>query len=606
MGITYGGVVTKIDDSTPIDVDVTNAVEIDDSTPINVDVTNAVEIDDSTPIDVNISELESGISVNGNSQLKTTLFDSAGNEIGTHLSADGDYHLGVQVEQNVLADDSNSSTTNLDAGNSYTFTGIGKSTLGVVGLQWSLDTDQNAMVYIEETDGDAIGVGTLETAGTTTLLGTSTVFTRDFNIGDAINVSGETVRTVATIISNTELTVTVAFTTTDTGLTYTFGAWDISNHFDYIANQGGRGETIQATKAFWRIRVVLINSTDTTYFRLSGVLCPIATPLPSALSDDGRLKTEVHMTDHLNRDVHVSYQNELNITPVYRLVGSTFTNANDPNFWTETIANSASITYAGDAKLISGTEVDGSAKLETVQKGRFVPGSLNKFIVVAKPTAGIDDNKKRWGAYDTDNGYFFEMDGTVFCVVTRKDGADTVVASGDFNGEWGSDYVMDDNNHFFSAEFGPPGVWFFIDNKLIHHITAIGAAGDLTDSYTLPASMENTNEGTTTSTTLLVSNNSVFRIGELQTSPIYKHIASNATYVCKLGAGVLHGISVNDPAGACTVTIYDNISAAGTTIGIIELTTKVITPFFMAYDLPFSTGLTIVTSAASDFTIIYE
>ena len=62
--------------------------------------------------------------------------------------------------------------------------------------------------------------GTVATTGTTTLTGTSTYFT-DYAVGDTILVSGETVRTIATITSNTVLTVTVAFTNTASSLTFT-------------------------------------------------------------------------------------------------------------------------------------------------------------------------------------------------------------------------------------------------------------------------------------------------------------------------------------------------------------------------------------------------
>lgn len=55
--------------------------------------------------------------------------------------------------------------------------------------------------------------GTVATAATTTLTGTNTNFT-DYTIGDTIIVSGETVRTIATISSDTVLTVTVAFSNT--------------------------------------------------------------------------------------------------------------------------------------------------------------------------------------------------------------------------------------------------------------------------------------------------------------------------------------------------------------------------------------------------------
>jgi hypothetical protein len=62
--------------------------------------------------------------------------------------------------------------------------------------------------------------GTVATTGTTALTGTSTYFL-DYNVGDKITVDGETVRTIDTITSNTALTVTVAFSNTASGKTFT-------------------------------------------------------------------------------------------------------------------------------------------------------------------------------------------------------------------------------------------------------------------------------------------------------------------------------------------------------------------------------------------------
>lgn len=64
--------------------------------------------------------------------------------------------------------------------------------------------------------------GTVATTGTTTLTGTSTFFT-DYKAGDTVTVSGETSRIIDTITSDTVLTVTVAFTNTDSALTFTRG-----------------------------------------------------------------------------------------------------------------------------------------------------------------------------------------------------------------------------------------------------------------------------------------------------------------------------------------------------------------------------------------------
>jgi hypothetical protein len=61
--------------------------------------------------------------------------------------------------------------------------------------------------------------GTVQTAGTTALIGTTTNFL-SFTVGETITVSGETVRTIATITDDTHLTVTSAFSTTASGLSY--------------------------------------------------------------------------------------------------------------------------------------------------------------------------------------------------------------------------------------------------------------------------------------------------------------------------------------------------------------------------------------------------
>lgn len=64
-----------------------------------------------------------------------------------------------------------------------------------------------------------VEVGTVATTGTTTLTGTNTFFT-DYSVGDIITVDGETERTIATITSDTSLTVTLAFSNTDSGLLF--------------------------------------------------------------------------------------------------------------------------------------------------------------------------------------------------------------------------------------------------------------------------------------------------------------------------------------------------------------------------------------------------
>lgn len=80
------------------------------------------------------------------------------------------------------------------------------------------DTDKKWRFTFSESSPNELG--TVATTGTTTLTGTGTNFT-DYAVGDKLVVSGETVRTIATITSDTVLTVSVAFSNTASGKTFT-------------------------------------------------------------------------------------------------------------------------------------------------------------------------------------------------------------------------------------------------------------------------------------------------------------------------------------------------------------------------------------------------
>ena len=83
--------------------------------------------------------------------------------------------------------------------------------------EWANDSDQTwvsnfSMIAPNE-------IGTVATTGTTTLTGAGTFFT-DYQVGDKITVSGETIRTIDAITSDTVLTVSVAFSNTSSSLTH--------------------------------------------------------------------------------------------------------------------------------------------------------------------------------------------------------------------------------------------------------------------------------------------------------------------------------------------------------------------------------------------------
>jgi hypothetical protein len=72
---------------------------------------------------------------------------------------------------------------------------------------------------VNEITGPWAGVGTVTTVATTALTGDDTTFLK-YKVGDSIKVDGESSRVIATITSDTALTVTSAFANTDIGLCF--------------------------------------------------------------------------------------------------------------------------------------------------------------------------------------------------------------------------------------------------------------------------------------------------------------------------------------------------------------------------------------------------
>jgi len=104
----------------------------------------------------------------------------------------------------------------------------------------------SAATSIFQVNQRTAGSGTVVTDGTITLTGTGTQFLNTFKVGDTITVSGETARTIATIASDTSLTVTVAFSTTASGLSYTLAG---GNRLSVLGNGNvGIGTTSSSEK----------------------------------------------------------------------------------------------------------------------------------------------------------------------------------------------------------------------------------------------------------------------------------------------------------------------------------------------------------------------
>jgi hypothetical protein len=84
-----------------------------------------------------------------------------------------------------------------------------------------------------------------------------------------------------------------------------------------------------------------------------------------------------------------------------------------------------------------------------------------------------------------------------------------------------------------------------------------------------------------------------------------EYIATATTTVVKTGEGILVRVIVGQDAASGLVTLYDNTAGSGTIIAVMEATANNQVQDY-EFDIPFSTGLTVVTVDAPKITIVYR
>ena len=83
----------------------------------------------------------------------------------------------------------------------------------------------------------------------------------------------------------------------------------------------------------------------------------------------------------------------------------------------------------------------------------------------------------------------------------------------------------------------------------------------------------------------------------------YFHGTTSATTVLKESSGTLAKVIINSATGT-TITLYDNTTATGTVIAVID--TGLGLPSALDFNVNFSTGLTVVSTGTWDFTVTYS
>ena len=380
------------------------------------------------------------------------------------------------------------------------------------------------------------------------------------------------------------------------------------------------GITVQAVGAYVRVRVKNTAAATATVI-VDTVLCPIVEALPRALTQKGSLKTAQMETTKDNRfssQNMISPDGAMRVCESSRLVGATLSGSTiDDNFWTVDNHSSAGTTTMADGRVDLATNgANGSTSLTSVRTARYVSGNMNIFRSVARVgDLGNSNNVRRWGAFNNNDGYFFELSGTNFRIVSRKTTTapaattDTPVARADFNGDYGN-YILDTHSHTWEIVWTNRTVYYLVDGSLLHKSTFADSPGVSTPH--LPVRYENENSnGEAGNYHLFTRVGSIHRLGSLTAQPTsYYRSTTTSGIILKRGPGNLSTLIVGSVAASgCVVTLYDGITAA-TIIASFTLNYPeggAFTPLSLSLgDIPFFTGLyLVIANQNASVTVVY-
>lgn len=177
-----------------------------------------------------------------------------------------------------------------------------------------------------------------------------------------------------------------------------------------------------------------------------------------------------------------------------------------------------------------------STILYSAERGRYISGiGAEVGIGIRIPNPPTGNQVYRWGMFDSNDGFFFQLNTSGLACVIRRNGSDNIVPNAQFNGDWSSiqnSWHPDDGfiyNIMFSW-YGYGSVNFIIQNKpnIIHPYTRIHTF-DPTDQTSiknpnLPVCASITNGGTTGTGRMFVAGRQYSVIGKYV--PIYRLNAS--------------------------------------------------------------------------------
>ena len=325
---------------------------------------------------------------------------------------------------------------------------------------------------------------------------------------------------------------------------------------------------------------------------------------------------KIMLSDEYGFDVENTPMNEIRVAKAKKLVGATYEGSTiDTNFWiaTQTGTGAGSSQGSGFLTVQSGTTTTGVASIISKRRAAYTGGAANRYMAqITLPDTGNANNIRRWGCGDgttqagtLNNGAFYELNGTTLQAKVRTNATgsavDTVVAL--------SGFTLNTNMNTYEIYFTNKSVYFSINGTIAGQFSVTNNNWSVTKNLYIIT--ESINTAGTTSYLVQAASQTIYRLGEASSEPIYSYITGAGTFTLKNGQGKIHSVFIGGTgAGTSTCTVVDSPSGASTPIMALLTfqnggTTQ---PFqFNSNGCSFFTGLTIITTgAAASVTVMYE
>ncbi len=379
--------------------------------------------------------------------------------------------------------------------------------------------------------------------------------------------------------------------------------------------QNSISELHRVTAVMQYFRVRLVNGTSAqTYCRLQVLMNDFVEP-STALNattiqpDSGATLTRsAILTQPFLQNVRGTISAQL-MTAEQRLLagGSLDGTTLDTNYFSTTVANNGTVTISGGAARVrTSTTADGAATLSSIRTARFIAGRANICsITAALSHSGTANNVTEWGVGNANNRIGFRLSGTTLSCFIRSGGSDTVdVAAASWNSNRSAPTLT--NMNFYEIHYNAILVYFLINGVVMHVVSRLASAATtaVVEDLNMPLRVSNINSsGSTSDLSIYATALAVLGTSGTVPVPVYKNITTATTTLCASGAGELKRIVLNTAANG-TVKLYDGLTAVNIFASITVSSSDI--PTVWEFGTQFNTGLTIVTSAATDITVIYE